>query len=185
MASSRSYIDWKRIKDLRSILAVTVATALGAGLVPKAPGTMGTLVAIPLAWATRNWDWPPRVALWIGLTALGTWAARVLDSLMGTGDNQCIVIDEVIGLGITSWTLSGTGNSVAGWIAAFLLFRLFDIVKLPPVRQVDQWSKKKALEKSPLAPWWGGFGVIADDIMAGFQGLLVLFLLQYFQFLAR
>lgn len=178
-------IYWDRVRGFRGKFAVLTATALGAGLVPKAPGTMGTLVAIPLALATRNWEWTFRIALWLGITALGTWGARAFDSLMKTGDNQCIVIDEVVGLGITSWTLFGSGSSVAGWCAAFVLFRFFDILKLPPVRQVDQWSKKKSLEASPLASWWGGFGVMADDILAGLQGLAIMILLQHFRILPR
>lgn len=178
--SGRNVIDWNRVRGIKGFSAVLTATALGAGLMPKAPGTMGTLVAVPLAWATRDWSWPLRAFLWVGITAVGTWGARAFDLLMRTGDNQCIVIDEVVGLGITSWTLSGAGNTWAGWLTAFVLFRFFDILKLPPVRQVDGWSKKKALEQTPVASWWGGFGVMADDILAGFQGLAVLILLQYF-----
>ena len=136
----KNIIYWERVRGPKAIAAVTVATALGAGLVPKAPGTCGTLIAIPLAIATRNWDLSARLGLWIGLTALGTWSARVYDSLMQTGDNQCIVSDEVVGLGITAWTLTGPEVHFWNWFAAFFFFRLFDIWTLPPVRQVDQWS---------------------------------------------
>jgi phosphatidylglycerophosphatase A len=120
---------------------------------------------------------PLRLSIWIALTIAGTWAAKVFDELMQTGDNQCIVIDEVVGLGITSWTLSNIDKGWA-WFAAFVLFRLFDVIKIYPVRLVDDWSKNKAKENTPLARWWGGFGVMADDIMAGFQGLAVMIILQ-------
>jgi phosphatidylglycerophosphatase A len=94
--------------------------------------------------------------------------------MMGTGDNQNIVIDEVIGLGITAWT---AGRDLKTLFAAFVLFRFFDVIKPPPVRQVDLWSKRQA------SPWAGGFGVIADDIVAGFQALAVILVLQYYQVL--
>lgn len=176
--AARNIIHWERIKTYPDALAVVVGTALGAGLFPKAPGTMGTLIAVPLAIATRDFPIPARLALWISLTIAGTWAAKHMDRMMGTGDNQCIVIDEVVGLGITSWTISaGKGPE---WIAAFLLFRFFDIVKIFPVRFVDRWSKKKAQEDSHLARWWGGFGVMADDLLAGVQGLVVMIILQRF-----
>jgi phosphatidylglycerophosphatase A len=175
--AARNIIYWDRIKTLRDSIAVVVATAGGAGLFPKAPGTMGTIVALPLALAIREWSVPLRLAVWIGLTIAGTWAAKVFDELMQTGDNQCIVIDEVVGLGITSWTLTHVERGPA-WLAAFVLFRIFDIIKIFPVRLVDDWSKKKAKENTPLARWWGGFGVMADDIMAGVQGLIVMIILQ-------
>ena len=182
---TRNVIYWEKVRGLRATAALVTGTALGAGLVPVAPGTMGTLFAIPLAYFTREWPWPARVALWLGLTAAGTWAAKVLDELMQTGDNQCIVVDEVVGLGITAWTITGSANSAWAWLAAFVLFRVFDIVKLPPVRQLDHWSKKKARENTPLARWWGGSGVMGDDILAGFQGLIVMIVLQWLHVLPR
>lgn len=172
--SARRKIDWKNVKGPKAILALLIGTALGAGLFPVAPGTMGTLVAMPLAYFTQEWHWGIRVLFWIGLTGLGTWAAKVFDETMETSDNQNIVIDEVIGLGITAWT---AGNDAKTWIAAFLLFRFFDVVKPPPVRQVDRWSKNQA------SSYWGGFGVIADDIVAGFQALAVILILQAFKIL--
>lgn len=168
--SGRRKIIWKNVRGFQPIFATLVATALGAGLFPFGPGTMGTLVSVPLAYVSQDWSIWGRLALWLGLTALGSWAAMVFDRTMKTGDNQNIVIDEVIGLGITAWT---AGTDLKTWIAAFVAFRFFDILKPPPVRQIDAWSKK---QNSPL---WGGFGVIADDIVAGFQGLAVILVLQY------
>ena len=168
--SARRQILWHKVKGLHSVSALLGATALGAGLFPVAPGTMGTLVAMPLAYFTADWDWFLKVFLWSGLTLVGTWSAKVFDELMETSDNQNIVIDEVVGLGITSWT---AGHDPKTWIAAFVLFRFFDVLKPPPVRQIDLWSKNQP------SPWWKGFGVIADDIVAGFQGLGVILLLQW------
>jgi phosphatidylglycerophosphatase A len=170
----RRIIRWDRVKGPKAVTSLVVSTALGAGLSPVAPGTMGSIVALPLAWWSNSWDWPCRVALWAALTAIGTWAATAFDRTMGTSDNQNIVIDEVIGLGITAWTAGRDPKLLA---ASLVLFRFFDIVKPPPVRQIDLWSKKKS--KAPNgSPYWGGFGVIADDIAAGFQGLIVMLILQ-------
>jgi len=173
--SARRKIRWNQVRGFEPITALFIATAMGAGLFPIAPGTMGTLVAMPLAFLSRDWPGLVRVSFWVGLTILGTWSAKVFDETMGTNDNQNIVIDEVIGLGIAAWT---AGSDPKTWLAAFLLFRFFDVLKPPPVRQIDRWSKKQA------SPWWGGFGVIADDIVAGFQGLAVILLLQAFGILS-
>ena len=59
-----------------------------------------------------------------------------------------------------------------------MLFRIFDMIKPPPVRQVDTWSKKQS------SPWWGGFGVIADDIVAAIQALSIILLLQWLKILS-
>ncbi len=173
--SGRRKIIWQRVKGFKAISAFSVATALGAGLFPIAPGTMGTLFAVPLAYASRDWAWTEKGLLWLGLTLLGTWAAKEFDEMMETHDNQNIVIDEVVGLGITAWT---AGSDPKNWIAAFVLFRIFDMIKPPPVRQVDTWSKNQS------SPWWGGFGVIADDIVAAIQALSIILLLQWLKILS-
>jgi phosphatidylglycerophosphatase A len=173
--NDRRVIRWENVRGPRAVLALILGTALGAGLVPFAPGTAGTLMAMPLAYFTVNWHWAARVALWLGLTVAGTWAAKVFDETMHTSDNQNIVIDEVVGLGITAWT---AGQNPSTLIAAFVLFRFFDIVKPWPVRLIDRWSKRKASEGTPRAHWYGGFGVMADDIAAGFQGLACVLILQ-------
>jgi phosphatidylglycerophosphatase A len=94
--------------------------------------------------------------------------------LFGVADNQNIVMDEVVGLGLTA--LFVAREDWKGWIAAFVLFRLFDIVKIPPVRAVDRWSKGSPGKS--MNPWISGFGVMADDVVAGLQGLLVIVLLK-------
>jgi phosphatidylglycerophosphatase A len=82
------------------------------------------------------------------------------------------VIDEVIGMGIAALLCS---FSFFEFALAFFLFRLFDITKPPPVRQLDEWSKKKAMESGPL---WAGFGIMADDIVAGLQALATFWILK-------
>lgn len=167
--SERRALRWDRVKGFKNISALFVATAGGAGLLPKAPGTFGAIVGLPIAYFTQNWSLVDRLALWIGLTAIGTWSAQVFDQLMQSTDNQNIVIDEVVGMGITAWT---AGTDWKSWLAAFILFRLFDIWKPYPIRLLDSWSKK--------SPGWSGFGVMADDILAGFYGLACMILLQKF-----
>jgi phosphatidylglycerophosphatase A len=181
--NSRRVLYWERVRGLKNISAVFVGTAGGAGLFPVAPGTMGTLVGMPIAYYTYAWPLAARLMLWTALAALGTWACKEFDTMMGSHDNQNLVIDEVVGVGITAWTAGATELSAAAgsvdwkpWISAFVIFRLFDVIKIPPVRQVDRWSKTGS-------SWLGGFGVMADDIAAGFQGLLVMILLQKFHIL--
>ena len=177
----RRIIHWERVKGPRAVSAVTIGTAFGAGLFPIAPGTMGTLAAVPLVYATNHSDLVFRVVLWTVILAAGIWASKVFDELMGSKDNQNIVIDEVVGLGITAWT---AGTHASTLVAAFLLFRFFDVLKPPPVRQVDNWSRKKATgPKNKYTYWWSGFGVMMDDVLAGFQGLAVILILQHFNLL--
>ena len=173
---------WENVRGPRAVFATVVATALGAGLIPLAPGTWGTIIALPLAYVSVDWSWPLRLLLWLAIFLVGTWSATTFDEIMATGDNQHIVIDEVLGLGITAWT---AGHDLKSWIAAFVLFRVFDILKPPPIRQIDTWSKKMAKSgaKGPLSRHWGGFGVMADDVLAGFEALAVIAVLQGFKIL--
>jgi phosphatidylglycerophosphatase A len=95
----------------------------------------------------------------------GVWAASVVARRVGQKDPHIVVVDEVLG----QWlTLAGASTlNWKSWLAAFVLFRLFDIWKPPPARQ---------LEALP-----GGIGIVADDLMAGLYGALAIFLLDRFQ----
>ncbi len=142
-------------------LAVTLATWFGCGLAPKGPGTMGALGGIVVALALHHgagmaWWW-----LWV-LVALGTpvgiWSAGRTAAVKGLKDPQIVVIDEVLGQWI-ALAAAVPGN----WLhvgLAFGLFRLFDIFKPWPVRQLEGLK--------------GGVGIIADDLMAGVYGAVVL-----------
>ena len=180
----RRTLHWGRIKGPRESIALAIATAGGAGLLPKAPGTFGTAVGVGIAFLSAGWSTPERILLWSALFIAGCWASTVVDETMGTDDNQNIVMDEVVGLGITAWTI---GTHPWGLLTSFVVFRFFDIVKPPPVRQIDHWSHRRASQgQSGVAKWvgrWvGGFGVMADDAAAGFLGLVVMLTLQYFGF---
>ncbi len=171
----RRALNWNSVKGPIPWLAVITGTFFGSGLLPKAPGTWGTLAAMPLCWWIAPESLELKLLIWILLLAAGTWAGKKFQDLFGVADNQNIVIDEVVGVGLTCLLLSRESPAYL-WIAAFVLFRLFDIVKLPPVGAVDRWSKGSG-GKLPSA-WRGGFGVMADDVVAGIQGLLVLEILR-------
>jgi phosphatidylglycerophosphatase A len=147
---------------LRNRLALTLATWFGAGYTPLAPGTAGSLAAIVIAFLARRWVEPWQFAVWAAVLAIpAVWAAGVTAQIVGRKDPGIVVVDEVIGQWITL-----AGASTVNWktaLAAFALFRLFDIWKPPPVRQ---------LEALP-----GGIGINADDAMAGVYGAIVLYLL--------
>ena len=147
---------------MRKRLALPLATWFGAGYSPFAPGTAGSLAAIVIAFLARRWVEPWQFALWAAVLAIpAVWAAGVTAEIVGRKDPGIVVVDEVIGQWITI-----AGASTINWksaLAAFALFRLFDIWKPPPVRQ---------LEALP-----GGIGINADDAMAGVYGALVVYLL--------
>ena len=140
-----------------------LALGFGAGLSPVAPGTFGTLVALPLAALLRAYA---NDTAYLGAVAAafvaGIWAAGRTGRDLGVGDHGAIVWDEVVAFLLV---LFFVGSDPMREAFAFLLFRLFDIVKPPPARFIDR-------------EWHGGFGVMADDIVAAFYALIVLALWQ-------
>jgi phosphatidylglycerophosphatase A len=145
---------------IRSI-AVAFATGLGAGLSPVAPGTCGTLLAVPLFRLLSSMPpWMYGVTL-CGITALGTWSAGIAGRVWNKTDDQRIVIDEVAGYLLTMALTTPTWPHLA---AGFALFRFFDILKPWPVGWADKTVKN-------------AFGVMLDDLLAGVYGFIVLRLL--------
>jgi phosphatidylglycerophosphatase A len=139
-----------------------VATAFGAGYSPRAPGTCGTAVAVPLAWALASLSMWEFGLVALGVTLVGVVCAQRADRAWGTEDNQRIVIDEVAGYLVT--VLPVDRGSWAPLAVGFVIFRVLDIVKPPPVRWLD--------EHLP-----GGWGVVMDDVAAGVMGAGALLLL--------
>jgi len=135
-----------------------IALGFGAGLSPVAPGTLGTLVAVPLAAALRlsTSDAVFAVAI-VVLGVAGVWAAELTGRALGVPDHGAIVIDEVVAFLIVLWVVDGGPLRIA---VAFVLFRFFDIVKPPPIRQLDTTLKN-------------GVGVMVDDLVAAGYALLV------------
>lgn len=132
-------------------LLVNLATLFGIGKISKAPGTLATLITIPIWYFVAQAGPVIYMVIAFLLFPLGIWAAQVYEKQTGTHDSKEIVIDEVVGFLITMTWLPLTWQSA---VLGFLLFRFFDIVKPPPIRQLD--------EKIP-----GGFGVMVDDVVAG------------------
>jgi phosphatidylglycerophosphatase A len=143
---------------MKSRVAFAIATWFGCGYFPVGPGTVGSLAALGIAYLLH---WSPLYfgALAVLLTPPGIWAASIVERSSKIKDPGIVVVDEVLGQWIT---LAGASSlNWRSWLAALALFRLFDIWKPPPVRR---------LEGLP-----SGAGIVADDLMAGLYGALVLF----------
>jgi phosphatidylglycerophosphatase A len=149
------------VRTPRVIFADLVSTWFGCGCSPFAPGTAGSLAAVAIGYALVEYAGMPRwgfLVLALALAPLAIWAAGVTAEARKKKDPGCVVVDEVLG----QW-IALAGARVYNWkafLAAFLLFRLFDIWKPSPVRE---------LEALP-----GGVGINADDAMAGVYAALVL-----------
>jgi phosphatidylglycerophosphatase A len=138
-------------------IAWAIATWFGCGLVPKAPGTAGTLGAVPLYLLAARGGPLAVAATATVVTAAGIWAASAVARDLGKKDPQVVVVDEVAGFLVTMLAVN-----VVHWqtvVVGFVLFRLFDVVKPWPVR---------ALERLP-----GGWGIVLDDVAAGALGACV------------
>ena len=140
-----------------------IALGFGAGLSPIAPGTVGTLLALPLAALLRRYtDDLGYLLILAAAFAIGTWAADRTGRDLGVADHGSIVWDETVAFLLMLFIVGAEPLREA---LAFVLFRLFDIVKLPPASIIDR-------------EWHHGFGVMADDIVAAFYALLALALWQ-------
>jgi len=150
-----------------TILARVIATWFYCGYAPVGPGTAGSAAAILIAWLLHTYASQSGMSfavLGVALAIPGIWAAGVTARAINSKDPGIVVVDEVVGQWIT---LAGaTDLNWRSWLVAFCVFRIFDIWKPPPVRQ---------LEKLP-----GGLGIVADDAMAGVYGALVLFAAGWF-----
>jgi len=132
-------------------IVIILATWWGTGYAPVAPGTVGTIAAIPLFLLLSLlplYGYIPCV-LAIGLAAC--WVAGRAEQIFGEKDNRRIVIDEVVGLLITMAAVPPTWPYL---LAGFVLFRIFDVLKPPPIRFIERTVK-------------GGWGVVLDDVLAG------------------
>ncbi len=148
-----------------------IAFGLGSGLATKAPGTIGSL----WGWASwllihRYFDIHVQVFLIVAAFLVGWWACTVTAQHMGISDPGTIVWDEVLAIWIIFCLIMPT--SFVEQLAAFVLFRFFDIVKPGPVKWADQLFKGFG--------WKGGFGIIFDDLVAAFCTLLCIALWSIF-----
>ncbi|MBX3487831.1 phosphatidylglycerophosphatase A [Parvibaculum sp.] len=140
---------------------VLVATWFGAGLIRPAPGTWGSLAAMPFAFVIVYLLGAPALALAaFAAFAAGIWAAERYCAASGTEDASEVVIDEVAAVWLV---LAALPMSPVNWLAGFALFRLFDIWKPWPIGAVERRFK-------------GGFGVMADDVVAAIYAVIAFIL---------
>ena len=135
-----------------------IAFGFGAGLSPRAPGTLGTLVGVPFVLLLNNWSLPVQIALLVAAFALGVYVCGESARRLGVHDHGGIVWDEVTGYAITM--LAAPAEPI--WLATgFALFRFFDIVKPWPIREADHSLR-------------GGLGIMLDDVLAAiFAGAIL------------
>jgi phosphatidylglycerophosphatase A len=163
MITSARLVARPNLRFLVSHPAHFVALGFGAGLAPAAPGTFGTLLALPLFWLLHPRLGPVDFLIMLGsLYFLGVWACDRTGRDMGVEDHGSMVWDEVVAFLVV---LFFTPPHPVWQGFAFVLFRLFDILKPGPVRYVEKMFR-------------GGFGVMVDDLAAAFISLICLTLLR-------
>jgi phosphatidylglycerophosphatase A len=153
---------------LKLLLHKIIATGFGAGFCPVAPGTAGSLLAVAI-WYVLSLFFPFDTLLLITgvlilvFTAVGIWSASAVVPIWGE-DPKKVVVDEMVGMWIT--LLGVVEGNLWYVLAAFILFRLFDIYKPAGIRKAEQLPS--------------GFGIMFDDVFAGLYGLFILLLARVF-----
>jgi len=138
-----------------------LATGFGVGYSPIAPGTLGTLVAVPIYYFLSENPSPLYEITLVGFFFLSVWIAENAERYFGKKDDQRIVIDEIMGFLITMLWIPKTIPFI---IIGFFLFRFFDILKPFPIRHLEKGLK-------------GGYGVVLDDVLAGVYANIILHVL--------
>ena len=144
-------------------LIMGIATGLGLGYLPKAPGTWGTLLALPIHFFIVKLPLNGYLSSIAVIIILAVLTAGSAEKILDKPDPSIVVIDEVAGMLIAMIALP---NHPAAWVMAFVLFRIFDIAKPFPVNFFDQ-------------RFHGGIGIVLDDLMAGIYALASLHLLWF------
>jgi len=143
-------------RDIRSSLMKHIATVGGIGFFPFASGTVGTVPAALLVWLV-----PMPIAIYLAVTVIvtvvGIIASSEVEEVMGKKDPGCIVVDEFAGYLVAMAFLPPSAGYV---IAAFFIFRAFDVIKPPPINYLQRLR--------------GGLGVVIDDLAAGLATNIVL-----------
>jgi phosphatidylglycerophosphatase A len=140
---------------------LVLATGFGVGYSPIAPGTLGTLLAIPVYYFLSTISSPIYEITLIGFFFLSVWISENAEIFFGKKDDQRIVIDEMMGFLITMLWVPKTVHFI---IIGFFLFRFFDILKPFPIRRLEKGLK-------------GGYGVVLDDVIAGVYANIILYLI--------
>lgn len=153
-----SMIKQPDFKFLLAHPAHFLALGFGSGLPPKAPGTFGTIAGLPLFYLIAGYSITVQLTIIAGLFIAGVYFCDIAGKALGVSDHGSIVWDEIVAMMLV---LTITPNQWPWWLAAFGLFRLFDIWKPFPIRQCDAKLK-------------GGFGVMFDDILAAIYAMISL-----------
>ena len=141
--------------------AVVIGTWFWVGRLRPAPGTWGSLAALPFAWVLLGYGGRGALlAAAVTAFVLGVWAAKIFTAHESGGDPPSVVIDEVVGQWIA---LIAAPLTVTGFAAAFLVFRICDILKPWPANWADRTLKN-------------GLGIMLDDVVAGLYALVAVFL---------
>lgn len=140
-------------------LVILFSTGLYAGYCPIAPGTAGTIVGVPLYLVVSRLSPFSYAITVVAFLLVSCWVSRAAEVVFLKKDSRCIVIDEIGGFLVTMGLLSPGPLYV---LSGFVLFRFFDIVKPFPIKRLERLKH--------------GYGVVADDVMAGIYSNLVLHL---------
>lgn len=139
-----------------------LATWFGCGFSPVAPGTVGTIAAVPLWLAVRDHGPIAVLALALAVTAIGIWSAGVVADGSASHDPQIVVIDEVAGVLVA--LAAAPARSLPAAVAAVVLFRIFDMTKPYPARPAERLPR--------------GWGIVVDDVVAGIWAAAVVLVLR-------
>ena len=146
-------------KQILSDPILFLAFGFGSGMSKKAPGTMGTLAAIPVYWLFAQTNSVVYGLIMLDVSVIGIWICGIAADKLGEHDFGGIVWDEIAGYLITMCLVPLTWQTI---IVGFILFRIFDILKPWPISWLDRYVQ-------------GGFGIMIDDVLAGiFAGALLL-----------
>ena len=145
---------------------MAIATGCWVGMLPKAPGTWGSLVGLLFVSLFHNFSLAFYIAVTGGLFVIGSFAAGEAEKILDNRDPGVVVIDEIIGMLVTMTAVPVTPFTM---LVGFILFRIFDIVKPFPVNIFDQH-------------FHGGLGIMLDDVVAGIYSLIILNLVLYLFF---
>lgn len=134
-----------------------LATGFGLGYVPKMPGTAGSLLGLVLVWALAGLNLGEYLLFTLVFSLASIWISDQADKQFSVKDAPQIVIDEVAGIVVTFAALPLVPVTI---VMGFILFRFFDIVKIPPIQQSQRLP--------------GGWGIVVDDLLAGLFANIVM-----------
>lgn len=152
--------------NFRDRAAVFLATGFSVGNIPFAPGTLGTLLGIPMSFGLAELGRGGSIAGMAAFVCLAIWIAGRAEHVIGKKDAPAIVIDEVAGMVVT---LAGLPLTPLNLAAGFAAFRALDVIKPYPARHIDRTMS-------------GGWGVVLDDVVAGLYSNIFLRIISLFFF---